>query len=214
MSNVYGVAHFAKQNAVPQVEWKNIDIIGQYIDNLNKQKQLEMMDKSYELAKDQAAFAREKFGYDQERDKVKDGQWDKQFEYNKFNDAENRKANFDLEKMRGRNNLAKIHARENTYRNAEARELQNLIDIFTTEAQIQAEDINGLQGQVQKSYYDDNYTTGDKFAEELKASRSKFKNTFGFDVEELDKILKDLVLTTKYAKFFTSRKVSPQNQEF
>ena len=113
MSNVYGVAHFAKQNAVPQVEWKNIDIIGQYIDNLNKQKQLEMMDKSYELAKDQAAFAREKFGYDQERDKVKDVQWDKQFEYNKFNDAENRKANFDLEAMRGRNNLAAIAAREN-----------------------------------------------------------------------------------------------------
>ena len=61
MSNVYGVAHFAKQNAVPQVEWKNIDIIGQYIDNLNKQKQLEMMDKSYELAKDQNALYREKF---------------------------------------------------------------------------------------------------------------------------------------------------------
>ena len=117
MSNVYGVAHFAKQNAVPQVEWKNIDIIGQYIDNLNKQKQLEMMDKSYELAKDQAAFAREKFGYDQERDKVKDVQWDKQFEYNKFNDAENRKANFDLEAMRGRNNLAEIAARENAYKN-------------------------------------------------------------------------------------------------
>ena len=113
MSNVYGVAHFAKQNAVPQVEWKNIDIIGQYIDNLNKQKQLEMMDKSYELAKDQAAFAREKFGYDQERDKVKDVQWDKQFEYNKFNDAENRKANFDLEAMRGRNDLAAINARAN-----------------------------------------------------------------------------------------------------
>ena len=214
MSNVYGVAHFAKQNAVPQVEWKNIDIIGQYIDNLNKQKQLEMMDKSYELAKDQAAFAREKFGYDQERDKVKDGQWDKQFEYNKFNDAENRKANFDLEAVRNRNALGQIAARNNFYKSAENRELQNLIDIFTTEAQIQAEDINGLQGQVQKSYYDDNYTTGDKFAEELKASRSKFKNTFGFDVEELDKILKDLVLTTKYAKFFTSRKVSPQNQEF
>ena len=117
MSNVYGVAHFAKQNAVPQVEWKNIDIIGQYIDNLNKQKQLEMMDKSYELAKDQAAFAREKFGYDQERDKVKDGQWDKQFEYNKFNDAENRKANFDIENVRGRNNLAAIAARENAYKN-------------------------------------------------------------------------------------------------
>ena len=116
MSNVYGVAHFAKQNAVPQVEWKNIDIIGQYIDNLNKQKQLEMMDKSYELAKDQAAFAREKFGYDQERDKVKDVQWDKQFEYNKFNDAENRKANFDLENERGRNNLAAITARETAFK--------------------------------------------------------------------------------------------------
>ena len=60
MSNVYGVAHFAKQNAVPQVEWKNIDIIGQYIDNLNKQKQLEMMDKSYELAKDQYEFEKSK----------------------------------------------------------------------------------------------------------------------------------------------------------
>ena len=113
MSNVYGVAHFAKQNAVPQVEWKNIDIIGQYIDNLNKQKQLEMMDKSYELAKDQAAFAREKFGYDQERDKVKDGQWDKQFEYNKFNDAENRKHDFDLEAVRNRNALGQISARQN-----------------------------------------------------------------------------------------------------
>ena len=214
MSNVYGVAHFAKQNAVPQVEWKNIDIIGQYIDNLNKQKQLEMMDKSYELAKDQAAFAREKFGYDQERDKVKDGQWDKQFEYNKFNDAENRKANFDLENLRGRNNLAEITARNNFYKSAETRQLQDLIDIFTTEAQIQAEDINGLQGQVQKYYYDDNYTTGNKFAEELKSSRSKFKNIFGFDVEELGNILKDPVLATKYAKFFTSRKVSPQNQEF
>ena len=105
MSNVYGVAHFAKQNAVPQVEWKNIDIIGQYIDNLNKQKQLEMMDKSYELAKDQAAFVREKFGYDQERDKVKDVQWDKQFEYNKFNDAESRKHDFDLEAVKNRNVL-------------------------------------------------------------------------------------------------------------
>ena len=113
MSNVYGVAHFAKQNAVPQVEWKNIDIIGQYIDNLNKQKQLEMMDKSYELAKDQAAFVREKFGYDQERDKVKDVQWDKQFEYNKFNDAENRKANFDLEAVKNRNALGQITARQN-----------------------------------------------------------------------------------------------------
>ena len=133
MSNVYGVAHFAKQNAVPQVEWKNIDIIGQYIDNLNKQKQLEMMDKSYELAKDQAAFAREKFGYDQERDKVKDGQWDKQFEYNKFNDAENRKANIDLENVRGRNRLAEINARENAFINAENRAKREHFKLFMAE---------------------------------------------------------------------------------
>ena len=71
MSNVYGVAHFAKQNAVPQVEWKNIDIIGQYIDNLNKQKQLEMMDKSYELAKDQAVLQRDQFNYNKENDAIK-----------------------------------------------------------------------------------------------------------------------------------------------
>ena len=71
MSNVYGVAHFAKQNAVPQVEWKNVDIIGQYIDNLNKQKQLEMMDKSYELAKDQAALQRDQFNYNKENDAIK-----------------------------------------------------------------------------------------------------------------------------------------------
>ena len=214
MSNVYGVAHFAKQNAVPQVEWKNIDIIGQYIDNLNKQKKLEMMDKSYELAKDQAAFAREKFGYDQERDKVKDVQWDKQFEYNKFNDAENRKANFDLEKVKNGYALGQIAAKNNFYKSAETRQLQDLIDIFTTEAQIQAEDINGLQGQVQKYYYNDNYTTGNKFAEELKSSRSKFKNIFGFDVEELGNILKDPVSAAKYAKFFASRKVSSQHREY
>ena len=133
MSNVYGVAHFAKQNAVPQVEWKNIDIIGQYIDNLNKQKQLEMMDKSYELAKDQAAFAREKFGYDQERDKVKDGQWEKQFEYNKFNDAENRKANFDLEAVKNKNALGQIAARENAYINAEDRAKREHFKLFMAE---------------------------------------------------------------------------------
>lgn len=133
MSNVYGVAHFAKQNAVPQVEWKNIDIIGQYIDNLNKQKQLEMMDRNYELAKDQAAFAREKFGYDQERDKVKDGQWDKQFEYNKFNDAENRKANFDLEKMKYGHKLGEIHAREDAFIRAEDRAKREHFKLFMAE---------------------------------------------------------------------------------
>ena len=202
MSNVYGVAHFAKQNAVPQVEWKNIDIIGQYIDNLNKQKQLEMMDKSYELAKDQAAFAREKFGYDQERDKVKDVQWDKQFEYNKFNDAENRKANFDLEAMRGRNDL-----------NAETRQLQDLIDIFTIDAQAQAERLNNSQKQVQKFYYDDDYATGNILAEGLNASRSKFKNIFGLDVEKLNEILKDPMLTARYAKYYASQKVNPHKVE-
>ena len=113
MSNVYGVAHFAKQNAVPQVEWKNIDIIGQYIDNLNKQKQLEMMDKSYELAKDQAAFAREKFGYDQERDKGKDGQWQKEFDYKVIEADKNRKHDFDLEAVKNRNALGQITARQN-----------------------------------------------------------------------------------------------------
>ena len=133
MSNVYGVAHFAKQNAVPQVEWKNIDIIGQYIDNLNKQKQLEMMDKSYELAKDQAAFVREKFGYDQERDKVKDGQWEKQFEYNKFNDAENRKADIDLEKMKYGHKLGEIHARENAFIRAEDRAKREHFKLFMAE---------------------------------------------------------------------------------
>ena len=69
--NAYGVAHFAQQNHVPQVRWENVDIIGDFIKNQMAKKQLEMMDKNYELAKDQAAFAREKFGYDQERDKVK-----------------------------------------------------------------------------------------------------------------------------------------------
>ena len=202
MSNVYGVAHFAKQNAVPQVEWKNIDIIGQYIDNLNKQKQLEMMDKSYELAKDQNAFVREKFGYDQERDKVKDGQWEKQFEYNKFNDAENRKANFDLENVRGRNNL-----------NAETRQLQDLIDIFTIDAQAQAERLNNSQKQVQKFYYDDDYATGNILAEGLNASRSKFKNIFGLDVEKLNEILKDPMLTAKHAKYYASQKVNPHKVE-
>ena len=212
--NAYGVAHFAQQNHVPQVRWENVDIIGDFIKNQMAKKQLEMMDKNYELAKDQAAFAREKFGYDQERDKVKDGQWQKEFDYKVIEADKNRKHDFDLEAVRNRNALGQIAARNNFYKSAENRELQNLIDIFTTEAQIQAEDINGLQGQVQKYYYDDNYTTGNKFAEELKSSRSKFKNIFGFDVEELGNILKDPVSAAKYAKFFASRKVSSQHREY
>ena len=117
MSNVYGVAHFAKQNAVPQVEWKNIDIIGQYIDNLNKQKQLEMMDKSYELAKDQAAFAKDIFNYGKERDLVRDGQWEKSFAFNASEADKSRKHDFDLEKVKNGYALGQIAARENAYKN-------------------------------------------------------------------------------------------------
>ena len=62
--NAYGVAHFAQQNHVPQVRWENVDIIGDFIKNQMAKKQLEMIDKNYELAKDQAAFAREKFDED------------------------------------------------------------------------------------------------------------------------------------------------------
>lgn len=62
--NAYGLAHFAQQNHVPQVRWENVDIIGDFIKNQMAKKQLEMMDKNYELAKDQAAFAREKFDED------------------------------------------------------------------------------------------------------------------------------------------------------
>ena len=211
--NAYGVAHFAQQNHVPQVRWENVDIIGDFIKNQMAKKQLEIMDKNYELAKDQAAFAREKFGYDQERDKVKDGQWDKQFEYNKFNDAENRKANFDLEAMRNRNALGQIVARNNFYRSAEDRELQNLIDIFTIDAQAQAERLNNSQKQVQKFYYDDDYATGNILAEGLNASRSKFKNIFGLDVEKLNEILKDPMLTAKHAKYYASQKINPRKVE-
>ena len=133
MSNVYGVAHFAKQNAVPQVEWKNIDIIGQYIDNLNKQKQLEMMDKNYELAKDQAAFAREKFGYDQERDKVKDGQWQKEFDYKVIEADKSRKHDFDLEKMKYGHKLGEMAARENAFIRAEDRAKREHFKLFMAE---------------------------------------------------------------------------------
>ena len=111
--NAYGVAHFAQQNHVPQVRWENVDIIGDFIKNQMAKKQLEMMDKNYELAKDQAAFAREKFGYDQERDKVKDGQWQKEFDYKVIEADKNRKHDFDLEAVKNRNALGQISARQN-----------------------------------------------------------------------------------------------------
>ena len=59
--NAYGVAHFAQQNHVPQVRWENVDIIGDFIKNQMAKKQLEMIDKNYELAKDQAALDKLKF---------------------------------------------------------------------------------------------------------------------------------------------------------
>lgn len=211
--NAYGVAHFAQQNHVPQVRWENVDIIGDFIKNQMAKKQLEMMDKNYELAKDQAAFAREKFGYDQERDKVKDGQWEKTFAFNASEADKNRQHAFDLEAYRSKNNLAEIDARNNFYRSAENRELQNLIDIFTIDAQAQAERLNNSQKQVQKFYYDDDYATGNTLAEGLKASRSKFKNIFGLDVEQLNEILKDPMLTAKYAKYYASQKVNPHKVE-
>ena len=111
--NAYGVANFAQQNHVPQVRWENVDIIGDFIKNQMAKKQLEMMDKNYELAKDQATFAREKFGYDQERDKIKDGQWDKEFQYRANNDDVNRKHDIFLETLKNKNALGQIAARQN-----------------------------------------------------------------------------------------------------
>ena len=43
----------------------------------------------------------------------------------------------------------------------------------------------------QMTRFDDDYATGNTLAEGLKASRSKFKNIFGLDVEKLNEILKD-----------------------
>lgn len=131
--NAYGLAHFAQQNHVPQVRWENVDIIGDFIKNQMAKKQLEMMDKNYELAKDQAAFAREKFGYDKEQDLIKNSQWDKQFEYNKFNDAENRKANFDLEATRNRNALGQIAARKNALLETENKAKKENFKLFMAE---------------------------------------------------------------------------------
>ena len=131
--NAYGIAHFAQQNHVPQVRWENVDIIGDFIKNQMAKKRLEMMDKDYELAKDQAAFAREKFGYDQERDKVKDEQWDKKFAFDASEAEKNRQANIDLENVRGRNNLAAIAARENAILRAENRANQGNLDLFNAD---------------------------------------------------------------------------------
>lgn len=175
MSNVYGVAHFAKQNAVPQVEWKNIDIIGQYIDNLNKQKQLEMMDKSYELAKDQAAFAREKFGYDQERDKVKDGQWQKEFDYKIIEADKSRKHDFDLEAVRNRNALGQINARNNFYKNANNEEWTLLESGYFEAANRAKAEIAALQESLKTAATEQ---IANDIADTIKLSKENFYNTY------------------------------------
>ena len=198
MSNVYGVAHFAKQNAVPQVEWKHIDIIGQYIDNLNKQKQLEMMDKSYELAKDQAAFAREKFGYDQERDKVKDVQWDKQFEYNKFNDAENRKANFDLEAMRGRNDLAAITARQNAVKTLANSTNDTNSSLYYNAKNIALENLKKIEKLLETT--DTSTARGTRIAKAYNKLYIDFTQRFGDPSKSLDPIEEQGKITAFMAK--------------
>lgn len=131
--NAYGVAHFAQQNHVPQVRWENVDIIGDFIKNQMAKKQLEMMDKNYELAKDQAAFAREKFDYDQERDKVKDGQWQKEFDYKVIEADKNRKHDFDLETVKNRNALGQIAARKNALLETENKAKKENFKLFMAE---------------------------------------------------------------------------------
>ena len=171
--NAYGVAHFAQQNHVPQVRWENVDIIGDFIKNQMAKKQLEMMDKNYELAKDQAAFAREKFGYDQERDKVKDGQWEKQFEYNKFNDVESRKHDFDLEAVKNRNALGQIAARNNFYKNANNEEWALMESEYLESANRAKEEIANKIGQ----------TIQDK----MKAFKNTYHISYDIDLNNLRK---------------------------
>lgn len=187
--NAYGVAHFAQQNHVPQVRWENVDIIGDFIKNQMAKKQLEMMDKNYELAKDQAAFAREKFDYDQERDKVKDGQWDKQFEYNKFNDAENRKANFDLEIMRNRNALGQITARNNFYKNANNEEWALFESEYLESANRAKEEIATLQESLKTAPTEE---IANKIGQTIQDKMKAFKNTYHISYDtDLNNLRKD-----------------------
>ena len=189
MSNVYGVAHFAKQNAVPQVEWKNIDIIGQYIDNLNKQKQLEMMDKNYELAKDQNAFAREKFGYDQERDKVKDGQWQREFDYKVSNADADRKHDIFLETLKNKNALGQIAARENAYKNAGDREWALIESSYLEGANRAKEEIAELQESLKTAATEE---IANKIGQTIQDKMKNFKNTYYISYDtDLNSLRKD-----------------------
>lgn len=190
--NAYGIAHFAQQNHVPQVRWENVDIIGDFIKNQMAKKQLEMMDKNYELAKDQAAFAREKFGYDQERDKVKDEQWDKKFAFDVSEAEKNRQANIDLENVRGRNNLAAIAARENAYKNAGDREWALIESSYLEAANRAREEIFKLQESLKTAATE---KIANDIGDTIELSKKNFQNTFlvPYDTDFI-KIQKDPML--------------------
>lgn len=173
--NAYGVAHFAQQNHVPQVRWENVDIIGDFIKNQMAKKQLEMMDKNYELAKDQAAFAREKFGYDQERDKVKDGQWQKEFDYKVIEADKNRKHDFDLEKVKNGYALGQIAARNNFYRNAENREWELLESGYFEAANRAKAEIAALQESLKTAATEQ---IANDIADTIKLNKENFYNTY------------------------------------
>ena len=173
--NAYGVAHFAQQNHVPQVRWENVDIIGDFIKNQMAKKQLEMMDKNYELAKDQAAFAREKFGYDQERDKVKDGQWEKSFAFNASEADKNRQHAFDLEAVRNRNALGQIAARNNFYKNANNEEWALMESSYLEAANRAKEEIAALQESLKTAATEQ---IANDIADTIKLQKNNFQNTF------------------------------------
>lgn len=173
--NAYGLAHFAQQNHVPQVRWENVDIIGDFIKNQMAKKQLEMMDKNYELAKDQAAFAREKFGYDQERDKVKDGQWQKEFDYKVIEADKNRKHDFDLETVRNRNTLGQIAARNNFYKNANNEEWALLESGYFEAANRAKAEIAALQESLKTAATEQ---IANDIADTIKLSKENFYNTY------------------------------------
>lgn len=173
MSNIYGKVNFAQQNAVPQVKWENIDIIGQYIDNLNKQKQLEMMDRNYELAKDQVAFAKDRFNYNKERDLVKDGQWEKTFAFNASEAEKNRQANFDLEKMKYGHKLGEMAARENAFIRAEDRAKREHFKLFMAEKDNAEKRLRGQEKLL---------STLDPYTEEYK----RLKNSFDADYKNFE----------------------------
>ena len=187
--NAYGVAHFAQQNHVPQVRWENVDIIGDFIKNQMAKKQLEMMDKNYELAKDQAAFAREKFGYDQERDKVKDGQWQKEFDYKVIEADKNRKHDFDLEAVKNRNALGQIAAKNNFYKNANNEEWALMESEYLESANRAKEEIATLQESLKTAPTKE---IANKIGQTIQDKMKAFKNTYhiSYDID-LNNLRKD-----------------------